>query len=44
MRKVKEFFTYGLMLGSLIVASLRTIRDNGDTFTDSAKSGPKVFV
>jgi len=40
---VNELLTYGVMLGSLI-SSLRTVCDNGDQFTDSAKSGPKVLV
>ena len=38
MKKVNELLTYDVMLDSLIVG------DNADKFTESAKSGPKVFL
>jgi len=41
LKKVNELLTQAVMLDLLIVAY---IHDNADRITDSAKSGPNVFV
>jgi len=43
LENINELLTYGIML-RFAHSSVRTICNNADRITESAKSGPKMFV